>query len=168
MFSFWQCLFESWFHWRKKLNWQFSGDSSGVTVSMRTPQLAWLQNIWMMYLTAVCHKMQCKDSPLNPDISEIMMQISRNTETSVGYIYRTTFLRNFFLWRGWVQGFFSSQLGHFFAFTWDYAYILPWKKNYDQPRQHIKKQRHYFANKGPSSQSYGFFQWSCMDVRVGL
>ena len=32
----------------------------------------------------------------------------------------------------------------------------PWKKNYDQPRQHIKKQRHYFANKGPSSQGYGF------------
>ena len=28
-------------------------------------------------------------------------------------------------------------------------------KSYDQPRQHIKKQRHYFANKGPSSQSYG-------------
>ena len=32
----------------------------------------------------------------------------------------------------------------------------PWKESYDQPRQHIKKQRHYFANKGPSSQSYGF------------
>ena len=31
-----------------------------------------------------------------------------------------------------------------------------WKKSYDQPRQHIKKQRHYFAHKGPSSQSYGF------------
>ena len=31
-----------------------------------------------------------------------------------------------------------------------------WKKSYDQSRQHIKKQRHYFANKGPSSQSYGF------------
>ena len=30
-----------------------------------------------------------------------------------------------------------------------------WKKSYDQPRQHIKKQRHYFANKGPSSQNYG-------------
>ena len=27
----------------------------------------------------------------------------------------------------------------------------PWKENYDQPRQHIEKQRHYFANKGPSS-----------------
>ena len=32
----------------------------------------------------------------------------------------------------------------------------PWKKSYDQPRQHIKKQRHYFANKGLSGQSYGF------------
>ena len=31
-----------------------------------------------------------------------------------------------------------------------------WKKSYDQHRQHIKKQRHYFVNKGPSSQSYGF------------
>ena len=34
--------------------------------------------------------------------------------------------------------------------------LAPWKKNYEQPRQHIKKQRHYFANKYPSSQSYGF------------
>ena len=32
----------------------------------------------------------------------------------------------------------------------------PWKKSYDQTRQHIKKQRHHFANKGPSSQGYGF------------
>ena len=35
--------------------------------------------------------------------------------------------------------------------------LVPWKKSYDQPRQHIKKQRHYFANKGLSSQGYGFF-----------
>ena len=34
--------------------------------------------------------------------------------------------------------------------------LTPLKESYDQPRQHIKKQRHYFANKGPSSQSYGF------------
>ena len=34
--------------------------------------------------------------------------------------------------------------------------LLGKKKNYDQPRQHIKKQRHYFANKGPSSEGYGF------------
>ena len=34
--------------------------------------------------------------------------------------------------------------------------LAPWKKSYDQPRQLIKKQRHYFANKGPSSQGYSF------------
>ena len=34
--------------------------------------------------------------------------------------------------------------------------LAPWKKSYDQPRQHIKKQRHYFANKGLSSQGCGF------------
>ena len=32
----------------------------------------------------------------------------------------------------------------------------PWKESYDKPRQHIKKQRHHFANNGPSSESYGF------------
>ena len=43
--------------------------------------------------------------------------------------------------------------------------LAPWKKSYDQPRQHIiKKQRHYFANKGLPSQSYGFSSihaWMC-------
>ena len=34
--------------------------------------------------------------------------------------------------------------------------LAPWKKSYDQPRQHIKKQRCYCTDKGPSSQSYGF------------
>ena len=34
--------------------------------------------------------------------------------------------------------------------------LAPWKKSYNQPGQHIKKQRHYFANKGLSSQSNGF------------
>ena len=34
--------------------------------------------------------------------------------------------------------------------------LAPWKKTSDQPRQHIKKQRHYLNHKGPSSQSYGF------------
>ena len=33
---------------------------------------------------------------------------------------------------------------------------VPWKKSYEKTRQHIKKQRRYFANKGPSSQSYFF------------
>ena len=39
---------------------------------------------------------------------------------------------------------------------WNQKTLVPWKKSYEQPRQHIKKQRHYFTNKGPSSQSYGF------------
>ena len=39
---------------------------------------------------------------------------------------------------------------------WNLKMVAPWKKSYDQHRQHIKKQRHYFTNKGLSSQSYGF------------
>ena len=34
--------------------------------------------------------------------------------------------------------------------------LAPWNKSYDKPRKHIKKQRHHFANKGPSTQGYGF------------
>ena len=34
--------------------------------------------------------------------------------------------------------------------------LAPWEESYDQPRQHIKKQRHHFAYKGPYSQNYGF------------
>ena len=42
--------------------------------------------------------------------------------------------------------------------------LTPWKENYNQPRQHIKKQRHYFVNKGSYSQGYGFsggHVWMC-------
>ena len=54
--------------------------------------------------------------------------------------------------------------------------LIHWKKSYDQPRQHIKKQIDYFADKGLSSQSYDFssseeevgFHISYMDVRVEL
>ena len=35
-------------------------------------------------------------------------------------------------------------------------HLTPWKKSYDPPRQHIQNKRHYFANKGSSSQGYGF------------
>ena len=42
-----------------------------------------------------------------------------------------------------------------------------WKKSYDQARQHIKKQRNYFVNKGPFSQGYDFSSGH-VDVRVGL
>ena len=41
-------------------------------------------------------------------------------------------------------------------FSHEIKTLAPWNESYDQFRQHIKKQRHYFANKDPSSQSYGF------------
>ena len=41
-------------------------------------------------------------------------------------------------------------------FSHEIKTLAPWKKSYDQPRQHIKKQTHYFVNKDPSSQGYGF------------
>ena len=40
-------------------------------------------------------------------------------------------------------------------FSHEIKTLAPWKKSYDQPRQHIEKQRHYFVNKGPFSQGYG-------------
>ena len=43
----------------------------------------------------------------------------------------------------------------------------PWKESYDQPRQHNKKQRHFFVNKGPSTQVYGFSS-SHVWIRVGI
>ena len=46
-------------------------------------------------------------------------------------------------WRPWLQ-------------SWNSKILAPWKKSYDKPRQHTKKQRCHFANKGPYSQSYGF------------
>ena len=57
-------------------------------------------------------------------------------------------VRLHFLWlqnhcRWWLQ-------------PWNWKTLAPWKKSYDQHRQNIKKQRHSFANKGPSCQSYGF------------
>ena len=49
--------------------------------------------------------------------------------------------------------------------------LAPWKESYYKPRQHIKKQRHHFADKGLNSQSYGFSSshvWMCeLDHREG-
>ena len=39
---------------------------------------------------------------------------------------------------------------------WNWKTLTPWQESYDQPRQHLKKQRHYFVNTGPSSQGYDF------------
>ena len=60
-------------------------------------------------------------------------------------------------WKQWETLFFldskitvDGDCGH------EIKRLAPWKKSYDQPRHHVKKQRHYFANKGPSSQSCVF------------
>ena len=44
--------------------------------------------------------------------------------------------------------------------------LAPWKKSYDQLSQYIKKQRHYFTNKGPSSQSYGFSSMNAKELML--
>ena len=62
-------------------------------------------------------------------------------ETVAGFIWGGGALRNHC--RLWLQ-------------PWNKKTLTPWKENYDQPREHVKKQRHYFANKRPSSQGYGF------------
>ena len=50
----------------------------------------------------------------------------------------------------------NKKKGNLFAPDYRWHLLAPWKNSYDQPRQHIKKQRRYFDNKGPSSQSYVF------------
>ena len=45
--------------------------------------------------------------------------------------------------------------------------LFPWKESHDKSRQHIKKQRHHFADKSPYSQSFGFSSSHVCDVRVG-
>ena len=64
-------------------------------------------------------------------------------------------------WEQWQTFFFffgGGRQNHcrWWLQPWNESTLTPWKKSYDQPRQHIKKQRHYCANKSPSGQSYGF------------
>ena len=65
-------------------------------------------------------------------------------------------------WKQWLTLFFGvgGAPSHYRWWSWlqpwNQKTLTPWKESYDQPRQHIKKQRHYFATKGPSSQGYGF------------
>ena len=65
-------------------------------------------------------------------------------------------------WKQW-EIFFGGGVGggfqnhcRWWLQPWNKKVLAPWKKCYDQPRQHMKKQRHYFTNKGPSSQIYVF------------
>ena len=61
-------------------------------------------------------------------------------------------------WKQWLTLFWGGLQNHcrWWLQPWNKKTLTPWKESYDQPRQHIKKQRHYFANKGLSGQGYGF------------
>ena len=54
-----------------------------------------------------------------------------------------------------ADGDYSHEFFFFFFFSHELKTLAPWKKSSDHPRWHIKKQRHYFADKGRSSQSFG-------------
>ena len=61
------------------------------------------------------------------------------------------------IWKTWPKSLFAFSVRYGKPKQTFWARILaPWKKNHDQPRQHIKKQRHFSAKKGLSSQGYGF------------
>ena len=59
-------------------------------------------------------------------------------------------------WKKWETLFWAPKSLQMVTAAMKLKDACSWKKNYDQPRQHIKRQRHYFADKGPSSQSYDF------------
>ena len=59
-------------------------------------------------------------------------------------------------WKQWLTLFWGAPKSLQMVTTAMKLKDTPWKESYDQPTQHIKKQRHYFVNKGPSSQGYGF------------
>ena len=60
-------------------------------------------------------------------------------------------------WKQWLTLFFWAPKSLQMVITaMKWKDTTPWKKSYDQPRQCIKKQRHYFANKGPSNRGYDF------------
>ena len=60
-------------------------------------------------------------------------------------------------WKQWETLFWGApKLLHMVTAAINEKMFAPWKKSYDKPRRHIKKQRHYFAKKGLSSQNYGF------------
>ena len=59
-------------------------------------------------------------------------------------------------WKQWLTLFFWARKSLQMVTAAIKLKDTPWKESYNQRRQHIKKQRHYFANKGPSGQGYGF------------
>ena len=59
-------------------------------------------------------------------------------------------------WKQWLYFLGLQNHCRWWLQCWNQNMLAPWKKSYDQRRQHIKKQRHCFSDKGPSRQSYSF------------
>ena len=81
---------------------------------------------------------------------------AQHSENEDHGIWSHHFLGNRWGNSGWL--YFSGLQNHcrWWLQPWNEKTLTPWKEGYDVARQHIQKQRHYFANKGPSSQGYGF------------
>ena len=100
-------------------------------------------------------------SPVPPYVLSPIINIPHQSDTFVT-INETTWAH--FMANRWGNSGDSGRLYFFVLLNdcrwwlhpWNLKTLTPWKESYDQPRQHIKKQRQYFANKGSSSQSYGF------------
>ena len=97
-------------------------------------------------------KLNIQNTKISTSGSNTSWQIDEETMETVTDLYFLG-LQDHYRW--WLQ-------------LWNWKVLSPWKKSCDQPRQHIKKQRHHFANKTPCSQSYGLSSSQCMDVKVGL
>ena len=85
----------------------------------------------------------------------LKLNIQKTTIMTSGAITSWQIVRK--QWKQWQTLYFGLQ-NHcrWWLQLWNQKTLAPWNKSYDQPTQHIKKQRHYFVNKGPSNQSYGF------------
>ena len=88
-------------------------------------------------------KLNIKKTKIRASSSITSWQIDGETMKTVTRLYFLG-LQNHCRW--WLQ-------------PWNEKTLAPWKKSSDQPRQHSKKQRHYFAIKGPSSQGYRGHVW---------
>ena len=72
-------------------------------------------------------------------------------------------------WKQWLTLFFGAPKSlQMVTAAMKLKDAAPWKESYDQPIQHIKKQRHFFVNKGPSSQGYCFLvvMYECENLSI--
>ena len=72
-------------------------------------------------------------------------------------------------WKQWLALFFGAPKSlQMVTAAMKLKDAAPWKESYDQPIQHIKKQRHFFVNKGPSSQGYRFpvVMYECENLSI--